>query len=72
MSGIIVSIVHQISLAKFAFNLYEIAYKYNCEYCSAKFATVLSTSEILITKPVGPNKEVLIFEWDQKQDKPVS
>ena len=27
---------------------------------------------ILITKPVGPNKEVLIFEWDQKQDKPVS
>ena len=42
---IIVSIVYQISLAKFAFNLYEIAYKYNCEYCSAKFATVLSTSE---------------------------
>ena len=29
-------------------------------------------SLILITKPVGPNKEVLIFEWDQKQDKPVS
>ena len=42
---IIVSIVHQISLAKFAFNLSEIAYKYNCEYCSAKFATLLSTTE---------------------------
>ena len=40
---LIVSIVHQISLAKL--NLYEIASKYNCEYCSAKFATVLSTSE---------------------------
>ena len=69
-----VTFCHQISLAKFAFNLWELLVNIIrvlfCKicHCSFHFGKML----ILITKPVGPNKEVLIFEWDQKQDKPVS